>query len=306
MTESIVVITSSLLLAVFIALFLFRVAGMLRKKRESTKKEGETQVGFIVGTFHELVAKLKEKEKELENLRKRAEERADVVESYSEYILQSVPSGVISLDRDLVITKVNAAAERILGLKAQDAIGKSYKEIFREPIRSILDGTMSIQRGEIHYTSHSGKVVPVGLTVTPLLNEARETIGRLMVFTDRTELKALESQAVLRDRLSSLGEMAAGMAHELRNPMAVIAGYAKMLSKKADPSLLHVVDSVASEVAVMDRIITDFLSFARPTELNVSPVDLDQLIRTCVTRIAGERKDIGVRFNMQADSARTR
>ena len=297
MNESIILITFLLLLAVFFALFLFRMAGILRKERESSKKRDETQVGFIVGTFHELVAKLKEKEKELENLRKKAEERADVVESYSEYILQSVPSGVISLDRDLVITKVNAAAERILGLKAGDAIGKSYREIFREPLKSILDGKTRVERGEIPYTSNSGKEAHIGLTVTPLLAAGKETIGQLMVFTDLTELKALEAQAELRNRLSSLGEMAAGMAHELRNPMAVIAGYTKMLSKKADPSLLHVVDSVAGEVAVMDRIITDFLSFARPTELNVSSVDLDQLIRRCVTSIAEDRKDIRVRYN---------
>jgi PAS domain S-box-containing protein len=297
MNESIVVITSLILLAVFFALFLFHAAGILRKERERSKRKEETQVGFIVGTFHELVAKLKEKEKELEDLRKRAEERADVVESYNEYILQSVPSGVISLDRNYTITKVNAAAEKILGLRAEDTIGKYYSEIFREPLKSLLDGRTSIQRGEIQYTSHSGKEVHIGLSVTPLLNEARETIGQLMVFTDLTELKALEAQAELRHRLSSLGEMAAGMAHELRNPMAVIAGYTKILSRKADPSLLHVVDSVAAEVAVMDRIITDFLSFARPTELNVSPSDLDQLIRRCVSSIAGDRKDVRVHFN---------
>ncbi len=297
MNETIIVITSLLLLAAFVALFLFRITGIFRKQRESSKRKEETQVGFIVGTFHELVAKLKEKEKELENLRKKAEERADVVESYSEYILQSVPSGVISLDRDLTVTKVNAAAERILGLSAEDAIGKWYGDVFTEPLKSILDGRTGIQRGEIQYTVRSGKEIHIGLTVTPLLNEARDAIGRLIVFTDLTELKALEAQAELRDRLSSLGEMAAGMAHELRNPMAVIAGYTKMLSKKADPSLLHVVDSVAAEVAVMDRIITDFLSFARPTELNISSVDLDQLIRRCVARIAEDRKDIRVHFD---------
>ncbi len=297
MNETVIVITSLLLLAVFLALFLSRVVGIFRKQRESSKRNDETRVGFIVGTFHELVAKLKEKEKELEDLRKQAEERADVVESYSEYILQSVPSGVISLDRDLLITKVNAAAGRILGVGAEDAIGKYYGEVLGEPLKSILDGKTGIQRGEIQYTVRPGKEVHIGLTVTPLLNEAKDTIGRLIVFTDLTELKALEAQAELRDRLSSLGEMAAGMAHELRNPMAVIAGYTKMLSKKADPSLLHVVDSVAAEVAVMDRIITDFLSFARPTELNISSVDLDQLIRKCVASIAEDRNDIAVRFD---------
>jgi len=298
MNETIVVITSLLLLAVVAALFLFRVARVLRKEREPSKKgTEETQVDFIVGTFHELVAKLKEKEKELDNLRKRAEDRADVVESYSEYILQSVPSGVISLDRDLVITKVNASAERILGLGAERAIGKSYRDVFREPLKGILDGKKTIERGEVQYTSQTGKEVHIGLAVTPLLNGEKETIGQLMVFTDLTELKALEAQAALRDRLSSLGEMAAGMAHELRNPMAVIAGYTKILEKKVDSPLLHVVDSVAAEVAVMDRIIADFLYFARPTELNVTPVDLDRLIGKCVAVIAEDRKDIRVHLN---------
>lgn len=299
MNEGIFLISTFLLLTVFFALFLFRLTSMLRKEREKSKKRDETQVGFIVGTFHELVGKLKNKEKELENLRKKAEERADVIESYNEDILQSVPSGVISLDRDLVITKVNASAERILGLRAEDAIGKSYSEIFREPLKGALDGRTFIERGEIQYTTNSGKDVHIGLTLTPLLNAAKETIGQLMVFTDLTELKALEAQAKLRDRLSSLGEMAAGMAHELRNPMAVIAGYTKMLSKKVDPPLLHVVDSVSKEVAVMDRVITDFLSFARPSELNISPVDLDQLLRSCVANSGADRKYIRVHFSLK-------
>lgn len=293
MNEGIFLITTFLLLMVFFIFFLLRTVSMLRREREKTEKADETQVGFIVGTFHELVAKLKQKEKELDELRKRAEERADVIESYNEYILQSVPSGVISLDRNLAVTKVNSAAERILDLRAEDVIGRSYREVFTEPLKSFLDGG-TVERGEIQYVTGTGKKLHIGLTVTPLLNALREPIGQLMVFTDLTELKALESQAVLRDRLSSLGEMAAGMAHELRNPMAVIAGYTKLLSKKADPSLLHVVDSVAGEVAAMDRIITDFLSFAKPSELNVSRVDIYTLIRNCVENVAGNRKDISV------------
>jgi two-component system sensor histidine kinase PilS (NtrC family) len=299
MNEGIFLITTFLLLTVFFGFFLLRLTSMLRKEREKSGKKDETRVGFIVGTFHELVGKLKDKEKELEELRKKAEERADVIESYNEYILQSVPSGVISLDRNLLITKVNFSAERILGIMADEVIGKSYSAIFREPLKGILDGKNLIERGEIQYTTDSGKDVHIGLTLTPLLNAEKETIGQLMVFTDLTELKALEAQAALRDRLSSLGEMAAGMAHELRNPMAVIAGYTKMLSKKVDPSLFHVVDSVSKEIAVMDRVITDFLSFAKPTELNISPVDLVRLLETCIANSAGRRKDIRIRLDIR-------
>ena len=299
MSEAILSITVILVIIILFFYSLLRIITRIRKVKGTSQQKEESQVSFIVGTFHELVAKLKDKERELEDLRKKAEERADSIESYNEDILQSVPSGVISLDRNLTITKMNSAAARILQLHVPSAIGKRYDELFREPLQGILDGKKTIERGELRYITDSGKKLHLGLAITPLLNSAKETIGRLMVFTDLTELKALESQAELRERLSSLGEMAAGMAHELRNPMAVIAGYTKLLSKKVDPSLLHVVDSVSGEVAVMDRIITDFLSFAKPTELIVAPVELGPLIKTCVAHIAGERKDIRVFFDAE-------
>ena len=294
MSEGILSITILLALIIFFLFFVLRIIKRIRKEKETSQQKDESQVSFIVGTFHELVAKLKDKERELEELRKKAEERADSIESYNEDILQSVPSGVISLDHNLAITKMNSAAARILQLHVPSVIGKRYDELFREPLKGILDGKKTIERGELQYMTDSGKKLHLGLAITPLLNSAKETIGRLMVFTDLTELKALESQAELRERLSSLGEMAAGMAHELRNPMAVIAGYTKLLSKKVEPSLHHVVDSVAGEIAVMDRIIADFLSFAKPTDLIVSPVEVGQLVKTCVAHIAGERKGIRV------------
>jgi signal transduction histidine kinase len=78
----------------------------------------------------------------------------------------------------------------------------------------------------------------------------------------------------------------------MRNPMAVIAGYTKLLSKKADNSMKPTVDAISKEIVVMDRIISDFLSFAKPPELAISEVDLKTLLETCVTSVAGERNDI--------------
>ncbi|MBI1811712.1 MAG: histidine kinase, partial [Nitrospirae bacterium] len=104
---------------------------------------------------------------------------------------------------------------------------------------------------------------------------------------DLTELKALESQAELRKRLSSLGEMSAGIAHELRNPLGVIAGYTKLLSRKADAALIPTVEAISKEIEVMDRIISDFLSFARPVELILSKINLNEVINSCVSSIAG-------------------
>ncbi|HET6515952.1 MAG TPA: ATP-binding protein [Thermodesulfovibrionales bacterium] len=294
MNERVFSISVLLFLGIFIMLLLFRLVTKIRRNRDVLEKKEGSQVSFVVDTFHELVVKLKEKEKELAALHKKAEERADVFETYNEYILQSVPSGVISLDSALIVTKVNSSAEKILSIRAEDVIGKSYGEVFRDPLRSILESRKVVGREDIQYTTPSGKAIHIGYTVTPLLNTKKETIGQILVFTDLTELKALEAQAELRERLSSLGEMAAGIAHELRNPMGVIAGYTKLLSKKMDPSMAHVVDSVSKEIAVMDRIITDFLSFARPTELNVTVVDVASLLKTCVENVTSGQEGITV------------
>lgn len=96
----------------------------------------------------------------------------------------------------------------------------------------------------------------------------------------------------LRDKLSSLGEISAGIAHELRNPMAVIAGYTKILLKKADISLKPSVDTISKEIIVMDRIISDFLSFAKPAELSIFNIDLKTMIESCASSVTGDRKDI--------------
>jgi len=102
----------------------------------------------------------------------------------------------------------------------------------------------------------------------------------------------------LRNKLSSLGEISAGIAHELRNPMGVIAGYTKLLSKKADESLRPTVDAISREIVVMNRIISDFLSFARPVELTLADIDLKAIIEYCVMATAEKRNDVDLQLSI--------
>jgi signal transduction histidine kinase len=276
----------ALLIAVYVS-----VAVLVRMRKR--KKGGTTEVGFVVDTFHELVAKLKEKERELEVLRKRAEEKAYMIEDYNENILQSVPSGVVSLDDSLRVVKLNASAERILEIRAVEVIGKDCREVLRG---FPLEGGRG---GQTEYATVSGRRLWLAYSITPLLDAGKSVIGQLLVVTDITELRILEAQAELRKRLSSLGEMAAGIAHELRNPMGVISGYMRLLSNNVDPSLNGTVEAVSKEVAVMDRIINDFLSFARPLSLECSEVALPELVRECVEGIAGGRDDVKVEVDVE-------
>jgi len=285
----------SLFVFFFGALVVFYLVRLLIRlyggKKQSESKD-VTQVDFVVGTFHDLVSELKVKEKELEVLRQKAEDRAVIVEGYNENILQSVPSGVMSFDEELNITRINLAAAKILEVKREDAIGRRHEEVLKKPVTDLLAEKKTVERGEIRYTTPSGRSIWLGLTLSPLKDREGKTIGQILVFTDLTQLKALESQMELRARLSSLGEISAGIAHELRNPMGVIAGYTKLLSKKVDASLMPTVTAVAREINAMNRIISDFLSIAKPAELTIFTVDLRMIIEDCVHTLTAGRNDI--------------
>jgi two-component system sensor histidine kinase AtoS len=282
-------------------LVIFYILGMLIRsygKKGITTKD-TSQVGFVVDTFHELVTKLKDKEKELEVLRQKAEDKATIIEGYNENILQSVPSGVISLDEALRVTKVNLSAEKILEIKRESTLGKHHTDVLNKPITDLLNDKKIIERGEITYLTPSGRKIWLGLTLSPLKDREDNIIGQILIFTDLTQLKALETQMELRSRLSSLGEISAGIAHELRNPMAVIAGYTQLLSKKADTSLKPTVDAITTEINVMNRIISDFLSFAKPAELAISDVGLRKIIENCIASLVSERNDIKARIDIE-------
>jgi len=282
-------------------LVIFYILGMLIRsygKKGITTKD-TSQVGFVVDTFHELVTKLKDKEKELEVLRQKAEDKATIIEGYNENILQSVPSGVISLDEALRVTKVNLSAEKILEIKRESTLGKHHADVLNKPITDLLNDKKIIERGEITYLTPSGRRIWLGLTLSPLKDREGNIIGQILIFTDLTQLKALEAQMELRSRLSSLGEISAGIAHEMRNPMAVIAGYTQLLSKKADPSLKPTVDAITTEINVMNRIISDFLSFAKPAELAISDVDLKKITENCIATLASGRNDIRIHLDIE-------
>jgi PAS domain S-box-containing protein len=283
MNQSTALLAALLFLTFLMILFyLVRMLIGLHRKSVEEERKKSSEVGFVVDTFHDLVTKLKEKERELEAMKKVAEERASSIGLYNENILQSVPSGVVSFDQELRITKMNSSAEKILDVKERDATGRKYNEIFSGPVDELIGNRNTIERGEIGYVTKSGKRIWLGLSMTPLRDGADNIIGQILVFTDLTELKAFQSQMELRERLSTLGEMSAGIAHELRNPMGVISGYTKILMKKVEEASKPAVEAIAKEVAVMDRIITDFLSFAKPTEPVLSEVDLNGLIDGCL------------------------
>jgi two-component system, NtrC family, sensor histidine kinase AtoS len=258
-----------------------RTLGVAKAEREKT-----TDTSFIINAFHEVTKQLKEKEKELERLKAIAEQHAENIESYNENILQCVTSGVMTFDAACRLTTINRAAEETLSLDKDDAAGKTCFELFgnneiSRAVRNTLEGHVPSARLEDRL-ERSGGGLWLGFNTAVLTDRQNEVIGVILSFTDLTEVKRLQAQMELRERLTALGEMSAGIAHELRNPMAVISGYLNLLSKKTDRAGQDVARKIADEISGMNRIIGDLLTFARPASLNRARVNFKELLEGCL------------------------
>ncbi len=282
--------------------FLFMRNMRLRSQRS---QEHRSDVSFVVETFQDLVCQLKQKEEELKRLKGLAERRADEIESYSNNILQSVPSGVVSFDNDYRVTRVNTSACRILGLNESELVGKALEEVFGPPMVDILKGPGEIKRREFLYRNRKGEEIWLGLSKTGLYDRRGQKIGFIIVFTDITEVKALERQVRLKDHLSSLGEISLGIAHELRNPMAVISGYAKMLMRDRDLRQRPEIRVIYRELQTMNRIIDDFMSFARPVTPTPVEVSLEVMLKELVEGSVKDMKGVEVVYNIELDKVVT-
>ncbi|MHB8173548.1 MAG: ATP-binding protein [Nitrospirota bacterium] len=260
-----------------------RLLQMARGAPVDVNPKNRDDISFVVDTFQLTIASLKEKEKELSELKNRAEERARSVESMSETILKNIQSGVITFDSGGTVATANGAAGMILARDENSLPGKAYSALFGTGNwlsalvgKAIKEG-LAQNRSEGEIKTPTGKRW-IGAGISPLFRDGTPG-GAVLVFTDITEVKELREMMELKERIALLGEMSAGIAHELRNPMGVISGYADFLARNpVDPSSFEAAESIRQEIKGMDEIIREFLHFSQPTELNVTQVDLQGLI----------------------------
>jgi len=258
------------------------------------RRDSSPSTGFVRDdVFLDVVARLRGKEHELERLRSAAEERAREVESYNENILRSVSSGVITFNPEGVVTTFNDAAGRILRLNQEDVIGKTCDEVFgaNSTVAGLLNRCLStgeaITREEFELHLPHGERIWIGVSTTLLKDREGRLIGTTFVCTDLTEIKALQEQVEMRERMTVLGQMSAGIAHEFRNLMGTILGAAKLIARQTSTaSPVHEsIQTITHVIADMDHLITQFLNFARKTELDLKPVDMEPWLKRVVEQV---------------------
>lgn len=203
-----------------------------------------------------------------------------------EQILSSVEDGVITLDRSGKVSFFNEAAEMLTDLAASRAMSLSFLRIFRketwlvELIKKSFPPTQESARGEGDLVSRWGKKVPVGVTVSPLLEPDGSCLGSILLVRNLTHHKELEEDLKRADRLAMVGTLAAGLAHEIRNPLGGIKGAAQLLRRSLNPdsSLLEYTNIMNREVDRVNLLIEQLLDLSRPAKLEIVPINIHQVL----------------------------
>jgi two-component system, NtrC family, sensor histidine kinase PilS len=210
------------------------------------------------------------------------------LEALNEWIIRSITSGLITLDRERRVILFNPAAEEIFGIPSRQAISRNVAEVLpciQPHLEPTDNGSPPWARWrrkfiDLDYVRPDGKKVFLRCSVSPLSLPEGIQSGEILSFQDLTELKQIEEEMKKVEGLALIGELAAGIAHEVRNPLASISGSIQML--KEDPERTEVsaqlMDIVLREIGRLNNLVSDFLLFARPKSMNVETFDLNQLI----------------------------
>jgi PAS domain S-box-containing protein len=229
------------------------------------------QRAYLVKTF----------EMALQEMRK----KADQLRIVSDDIVRSVSSGVVTLDTEGRIMRVNAPAQLILGVEGQSLSGKHFTDVITGKLQTLifnaLEARKSSAHGDIEFQGRSSpKSRVLAVSVSPMTDLENHVIGVLCTMTDLTRIRELEDGLRSKENLARLGEMTAGIAHEFRNSLASILTFAGLIEKKSgDSALVQYAREISKEARETERVVNDFLRFARPVEIEKQPVHLEQILK---------------------------
>lgn len=279
-------------------------------KRAPVEHSGTTQneAEFVLETFQSVLAQLQAQRKELERLTAEASQRADSAERFSERIVASMPTGLVAFDSSGRATVINSPAGTLL---ETNTVGDHFRNVFQKApdLARLVDDCLTtgklFRREEINAVNGLGHPKRLGATVAPIDPATPGTArGVLCLLTDITEVTRLREQVALKRNLESLGEMSAGLAHEFKNAIAALHGYAQFLqSVDHDERGRTATSALLQEVRNLSEMVTAFLNFARPQPLQLEDVSLDELISDSARELTSLFADRRVELIL-ADDAR--
>ncbi len=227
---------------------------------------------------------------------------ANRTKTFLALILENMSSGVIVIDHKGTITVFNKMAEEITGYESQEVINRHYEEIFGkdENHKSSLLNTLNteevVYKKEKNITTKSGEVKPLLFSTSVILDDKENILGAVEIFEDLTEIKQLQEEVNRHKTLVELGEMAASIAHEIRNPLGGIGGFATLLERdlEGEPEKQKLAQRIIKGINELHKFTSDVLMYTRKMEPNISRVNVKRVIQDTLSLIKIEAGEKGV------------
>lgn len=206
-------------------------------------------------------------------------------------VLESMSDGVIAVDTAGMLTTFNSAASQVLGYSGEEVLGEAFDAVFGREFDAGQGGSVMTLRAK------SGRLVSVAERDSPLFDRMERRIGTVKVFQDLTEVEALRERIRQQDRLAAIGEMAATVAHEIRNPLGGIRGFAALLGRELadDESRRRLVEKIEVGAKDLERVVNELLEYTRPMELRLRSAHLRDVADAAIGFVKLEGKAITIR-----------
>src|SRR6266446_8630661 len=295
---------AGLLAIAIVVLFLMR--RYFRNVRNAHKEETSQTPGtqnpsaFMAASMQGVIRKLRDQEKELERLHRIEKERATQSERLSEEVTRNMPAGLLIVNVTGIISSANPAAEQVLGIRGlgfrrcSEALGES-SELTRLIAECLAEGNI-FRREQVEHATPTGEQRRLGVTISPIRRGNEKISGAICLLSDLTELAALQQQMQLKENLAALGELSAGIAHEFKNALATISGYAQLIPEASQKDASEYAGRILRQTRDITHVVAEFLKYARPLEIPDDTVTLKTVVERVAAEVGEALPQVKIRF----------
>src|SRR5229473_3318907 len=269
------------------------------KETPSAAPRTENPSAFMAASMQGVIQKLRDQEKELERLHRIERDRAAHSERLSEEVTRNMPAGLLVVNATGIISSANPAAEQVLGIRTlgfrrySEALGEG-SELTRLVAQCLAEGKI-FRREQVEHLAPDGERRHLGVTISPIRRGNEKINGAICLLSDLTELAALQQQMQLKENLAALGELSAGIAHEFKNALATISGYAQMIrAEELGGEACDYADRILEQTRNITHVVTEFLKYARPLEITNEPVPLEAVVERVVSDVTEAKPGVRV------------
>src|SRR5438309_1212627 len=289
-------------------LVVFLMRKSFQSRREEQKEEFKTSgpgtenpSAFMAASMQGVIQQVRVEEKELERLHRIERERAEQTERLSEEVTRNMPAGLLVVQAMGIMPRSNPAAEQALGLRGlglrrySEALGAS-SGMSRLIAECLASGTI-FRREQVEHIPPAGDTRHLGVTIAPIRRGEGKISGAICLLTDLTELAALQQRMQLKENLAALGELSAGIAHEFKNALATISGYAQMIrSESSQAEALDYAERILEQMRNITHVVAEFLKYARPLEIPDERVALQTMVERVVAEVRETLPQVKIRW----------